>query len=174
MFNSMRIRHVTTFFNYKSLLMTYIRFLIANDALPSEQEDVLASVTVDELKINEANGVQYYKNLNTLFEAIKDSISVSECYDPTLYDLSAVILFLAWYGLDEEEIIDYRKEFVLDDGLIIRGSKSKFHLMFCSSLLGYVMRMGITSRREELSFTPTLILRTSFARSGMPRSPLLC
>lgn len=123
MFNSMRIRHVTTFFNYKSLLMTYIRFLIANDALPSEQEDVLASVTVDELKINEANGVQYYKNLNTLFEAIKDSISVSECYDPTLYDLSAVILFLAWYGLDEEEIIDYRKEFVLDDGLIIRGSK---------------------------------------------------
>ena len=66
---------------------------------------------------------EYYKNLNTLFEAIKDSISVSECYDPTLYDLSAVILFLAWYGLDEEEIIDYRKEFVLDDGLIIRGSK---------------------------------------------------
>ena len=41
MFNSMRIRHVTTFVNYKSLLMTYIRFLIANDALPSEQEDVL-------------------------------------------------------------------------------------------------------------------------------------
>ena len=97
MFNSMRIRHVTTFFNYKSLLMTYIRFLIANDALPSEQEDVLASVTVDELKINEANGVQYYKNLNTLS---RQSKTLSLFRSVTILPYTIFLrLFCFWPGM---------------------------------------------------------------------------
>lgn len=123
LFNSMRIRHTTTFFNYKSFLMAYIRYLIENGALPPEQENILSAVTVDDLKIDRSNGVQYYKNLSMLHKAIQDSISVSECYDPTLYDLAAVVLYLAWYGLSEEEIIDYQKEYVSDDGILIKGKK---------------------------------------------------
>lgn len=121
MFNSMRIRHTSIFFNYKSHVMSYVRYLIANGALPKEQEDILASVTVDDLKINESSGVQYYKNLNMLYQAIRESIKVSECYDKTLFDLSASILYLAWYGLSEEQIISFPKENVLDDGLVIDG-----------------------------------------------------
>lgn len=93
--------------------------------LPEEQESILASVTVDDLKINEAGGVQYYKNLGMLHQAIQDSIKVSECYDKTLYDLPAAILYLAWYGLTEEQIINFPKENVLDDGVIINGVKTE-------------------------------------------------
>ncbi len=123
MFNSMRIRHTSIFFNYKSHVMSYVRYLIANGVLPKEQEDILASVTVDDLKINESSGVQYYKNLNMLHQAIQESIKVSECYDETLFDLPASILYLAWYGLSEEQIINFPKENVLNDGLVINGEK---------------------------------------------------
>jgi hypothetical protein len=123
MFNSMRIRHTRLLFNYKSNVMIYVRYLIANGALPKEQEDILASVSVDDLKIDESSGVQYYKNIGTLHKAIQDSIRVSECYDSTLYDLPASILYLAWYGLDEEEVIHYERDDVLDNGIMVRGEK---------------------------------------------------
>ena len=45
MFNSMRVRHTSIFFNYKSHVMSYVRYLIANGVLPAEQESILASVT---------------------------------------------------------------------------------------------------------------------------------
>lgn len=125
MFNSMRVRHTSTFFNYKSHVMSYVRYLIANGVLPAEQESILASVTVDDLKINETSGVQYYKNLGMLHQAIQDSINVSECYDETLFDLPAVILYLAWFGLTEEQIINFPKEDVLDDGVMINGEKTE-------------------------------------------------
>lgn len=125
MFNSMRVRHTSTFFNYKSHVMSYVRYLIANGVLPAEQESILASVTVDDLKINETSGVQYYKNLGMLHQAIQDSIKVSECYDETLFDLPAVILYLAWFGLTEEQIINFPKEDVIDDGVMINGEKTE-------------------------------------------------
>lgn len=125
MFNSMRVRHTSIFFNYKSHVMSYVRYLIANGVLPAEQESILASVTVDDLKINETSGVQYYKNLGMLHQAIQDSIKVSECYDETLFDLPAVILYLAWFGLTEEQIINFPKEDVLDDGVMINGEKTE-------------------------------------------------
>ncbi|MGN1002071.1 MAG: hypothetical protein ACI4PC_04805 [Oscillospiraceae bacterium] len=125
MFNSMRIRHTGIFFNYKSNVMSYVRYLIADGALPEEQESILASVTADDLKINEGGGVQYYKNLGMLHQAIQDSIKASKCYDETLYDLPAAILYLAWYGLTEEQTIDFPKENVLDDGVIINGMKTE-------------------------------------------------
>lgn len=123
MFNSMRVRHTSIFFNYKSHVMSYVRYLIANGVLPAEQEAILASVNVGDLKINETSGVQYYKNLRMLHQAIQESIKVSECYDETLFDLPAVILYLAWFGLTEEQIINFPKEDVLDDGVMINGEK---------------------------------------------------
>ena len=125
MFNSMRVRHTSTFFNYKSHVMSYVRYLIANGVLPAEQESILASVTVDDLKINETSGVQYYKNLGMHHQSIQDSINVSDCYDETLFDLPAVILYLAWFGLTEEQIINFPKEDVLDDGVMINGEKTE-------------------------------------------------
>ena len=50
---------------------------------------------------------------------------MSECYDETLFDLPAVILYLAWFGLTEEQIINFPKEDVLDDGVMINGEKTE-------------------------------------------------
>ena len=127
LFNSMKIRHVNLFVtSYKSDLMSYVRYLIANEVLPEEQEAILSSITVNDLSIKSDEGsevVHYYKNVAMLREAIEDTIKTSESYDETLHDLPAVILYLAWYGLTEEQILNFPKSAVMEDGIIVNGVK---------------------------------------------------
>ncbi len=128
LFNSMRIRHVNLFVtSYKSDLMSYVRYLIANKVLPEEQEAILASVTVDDLSIiseESEDVIHYYKNVAMLRESIQDTIANgTNVVDKTLYDLPAVMLYLAWYGLTEEQILNFRKDAVLEDGIMVDGIK---------------------------------------------------
>lgn len=118
LFNSMSIRRTNSFFQFKSLLSRYIQYLITDGVLATEQFDVFDSLSIDDL-----SKVYYYKNINMLYEAIKDSIESAECYDSSSFDPSVVAIFLSWYGLTRDEIADYRKENVLDDGIIVKGEK---------------------------------------------------
>lgn len=118
LFNSMRIRRTYNLFHFKSLLMKYVQYLIDDGSLDSEQRNILDSISPDDLST-----VYYYKNINMLYEAVKDTIESSECYDTATFDPPAVAIFLAWYGLTKEEIADYLKADVHDDGIIIKGEK---------------------------------------------------
>lgn len=131
MFNSMRIRHAGTFPNHKAAVMHYIRYLIANGCLPANQEQILASVTTDDLSIKNSKHIHYFKNLAMLQEAINDSVRSSESYDDTLYDLPSAILYLAWYGFTENEIINFRKDAVLEDGIIKGNDKIEMPYEIC-------------------------------------------
>lgn len=124
LFSSMKVRRTITLPNCKLCVMAYVRYLVNNNALPPEQEDILASVEIDDVLLaDEGSGVQYYKDLNMLRNAIQDTIRSSESYDESRFYPWAVALYLAWYGLSEEEIINYPKEDVLDDGIMIHGQK---------------------------------------------------
>lgn len=128
LFNSMKIRHVNLFMtSYKTDLMSYVRYLITNSVLPKDQEAILASVTVDDLSIiseESEDVVHYYKNIAMLRGKIEDTIeNGSNDTDKTLYDLPAVMLYFAWYGLTEEQIINFRKDAVLEDGIMVDGTK---------------------------------------------------
>lgn len=126
LFNSLKIRHVNIFPSNKADLLAYVRYLIAAGELPKEQESILVSVTVDDLSIKSTESeevVHYYKNVAMLQEAIEDTIKTSESYDETLYDLPATILYLAWYGLTEEQIINFRKDAVLENGIMVDGAE---------------------------------------------------
>ncbi|OUO16175.1 hypothetical protein [Flavonifractor sp. An4] len=131
MFNSMRIRHTRTLPNHKAVVMFYIRYLIAHGVLPAEQEKILASVTVDDLSIKDGKHIYYHKNLATLQAAINDSVRSADSYDDTLYDLPSAILYLAWYGFTEDEIINFRKDAVLEDGVMKGDEKIEMPYEIC-------------------------------------------
>lgn len=128
--SSLQIRRAWTMTNRKSIVMYYVRYLIANGELPIEQERLLASVTLNDLEIKEDGFVYYFKNLAMLQEAINDTVSASDSYDSTLHDIPISMLYLAWYGLTEEEIINFPKSAVLDDGIMFNGKKIEmpFHV----------------------------------------------
>lgn len=124
LFNAMSIVRYNTFQNYRSFIKQYVRYLIDKGVLPAEQEEIVQSINVDDLdKKSESDRVTIYKDIASLSEAIKRTIDNSSAYDVTMYDLPAAILYLSWYGLRPEQISEYTKSNVLDDGLIVDGNK---------------------------------------------------
>lgn len=121
--NSMKIRKTIMYKNFKFAVLYYVRYLIVNGILPAEQEEILSSIQLDDFTVSTDGPVQYYKDLTMLRDAVQDTVKSSMSYDETLYDSAAVIIYLAWYGLTEQEIVDFPKENVLDDGIVIRGEK---------------------------------------------------
>lgn len=116
--NSIGIRRTFGLSNVKSYLYKYVKYLISEGILAPEQLDILKSIS-----INDIGSVHYYKNVQVLYEAVKDTIQISECYDSGVFDIPAVAIFLSWYGLTKEEIVNYRKENVHSDGIIVNGEK---------------------------------------------------
>lgn len=182
-FNSMKIRRTTsTFMVYKGCVMAYVHYLVANKALPPEQESILASVNSDDLIIcKDGSGVQYYKNLGMLRSAIQDSVRSSESYDETKYDVPVVSLYLAWYGLSEQEIVEYPKANVLDDGIIIHDKKLQipFDILqiftrlrdaegYYQQARGVILRKYVYSdyliRSKQYAQLPVVLLRSIVSR----------
>ena len=136
MFNSMGIRHASTFPQHKAVVRYYIRYLISNSILPADQERILASINHDDLRIQENGGklVAYFKDLEALKKAITNTVEAADSYDKTLYDLPAAILYLAWYGLTEDEIISLPKEAVVDSGIMVGAMKFEMADFVCELL----------------------------------------
>ena len=122
LFNSMNLRHVNSFYHHKTQLAKYVKYLVSIGIVDAEQSSILDSVSQDDLVVN-GEKVHYYKNINMLYEAVKDTIESSESYDPAMFIPTVVEIFLSWYGLTRDEIVDYLKEDVLDDGIMIKGEK---------------------------------------------------
>lgn len=126
LFNITLARSTSSFYNDKKCLMYYIRYLIAHGVLPEEQEDILASVSVEFLRIDKdmnEERVRYFKNLNHLRFAIDDTKKNCGREDDTYLDVASAILYLAWFGLTEEQIATFPKTGVLEDGIMLDGQK---------------------------------------------------
>lgn len=72
-----------------------------------------------EMDINPKN----FKDIQILHRAIREFIMESPAYDEAEFDCDAAALYLAWFGLTDEQIKAYRKADVLDDGIMINGTK---------------------------------------------------
>lgn len=123
LFNFALTRCTSTFPNDKKAIMFYVRYMVAHGALPKEQEDILCGITPDDLSIKGADRIRYFKNLNHLREAIEDTVKVADRVDETVFDVPSAILYLAWYGLTEEQVLTLPKTAVLEDGIMLDGKK---------------------------------------------------
>lgn len=124
LFNSMLARCSSTFFNEKKVVVYYIRYLIAHGALPQEQGDILASVMIEDLSITaDGTRIRYFKDLDHLRRAIEDTIFTASRIDDSAFDVPSAILYLAWYGLTEEQVLTLPKTAVLEDGIMLNGEK---------------------------------------------------
>ncbi len=126
LFNSILIRCSSSFANAKKAVMFYIRYLIKHGALPAEHESILAGIMTDDLSIKDganAERIRYFRNLNHLRDAIEDTIKTANRVDETMYDIPSAVLYLAWYGLTEEQVLTLPKTAVLEDGIILDDKK---------------------------------------------------
>lgn len=124
LFNFMLVKKSSTFFNDKKAVLYYIRYMIAHGELPREQEEILSSVMAEDLSISLGSArITYFKDLNHLKAAIEDTILAANRIDDSVFDVPSAVLYLAWFGLTEEQILTLPKTAVDDDGVILNGEK---------------------------------------------------
>lgn len=153
LFNFMLARCSSSFYNDKKVVMYYIRYLIAHDVLPTEQEDILASVVVEDLSIkDESDHIRYFKNLNHLREAIDDTVKAADRVDETMYDVPSAILYLAWYGLSEEQVLTLPKSAVLEDGIMLDDQKIEMPYFITDLLVRLRDAEGFSTKGRGIIF----------------------
>lgn len=124
LFNFVLTRCSSTFYSDKTAVVYYIRYLIAHGVLSVEHKSILDDITADDLSIKDnETRVRYFRNLNHLRDAIDDTIKAADRVDETMYDVPSAILYLAWYGLTEEQVLSFPKSAVLEDGIMLDGQK---------------------------------------------------
>lgn len=143
LFSFAKVTRPTMFNSFKAALLLYIDYLVSQETLSGEHAQTVDSISIEEIgaydvdaAISEANkkkdenkpktpqkAVAYHKDLESLHKAIQFAVSKSKGADPSIFDMRSVALYLTWYGVDRESILNYKKSDVLDDGIIINGEK---------------------------------------------------
>lgn len=96
--------------------------MISHQVLPEEHEQIIFSIKPEELSIKPEDGrIRYYKNLSMLREMIQSTIDAAARADDMVFDVPVSILYLAWFGLTEEEIINLPKDAVTYEGVTLNG-----------------------------------------------------
>lgn len=150
--------------NRKSDVMLYVRTMVEAGVMHPDQISILSSVhfkdstvigTVEQAEEHHTK-IKYFKNLAALRQAVEKTASMSSSYDMTLYNLPASILYLAWMGLSEEEIVQLKKtDFDWANGVIHLSDRNveipkeiqKFFHDFCISDGFYQKARGVIFRK---------------------------
>ena len=111
----------------KSALMTYVKAMVETGDLAEDQVSILSSVHFPDLNItgttvqakNSDVKLSYFKNFQALKSAIAETLNESDAKYKEKFDIPKAILFLAWFGLTEEEILTLRKEDVVAGGVMV-------------------------------------------------------
>lgn len=152
LFSFVLARCTSTFANDKKVVMYYVRYMIAHGVLPKEQESILSSVLAEDLSIRNEDRIRYFKNLNHLREKIEDTVKSADRVDETVYDVPSAILYLAWYGLTEEQVLTLPKTAVLEDGIILNGKEIKMPCFVAELLKRLKNAEGFYSKSRGTTF----------------------
>ncbi len=122
MFNSMMIRHSTTFTAIKTEVRVYLRYLIERGVLDSSHDDIVNSIQFEDMSVDHPHHVRYFKDLLDLQHYIQLSLEEDKSIEPKKkFEIHIAILYLAWYGFSWEEVINVKKTDVVDGGVMRSG-----------------------------------------------------
>ena len=122
LFSSILVQKTGTFLNDRKVVLYYVRYMISHQALPEDHEQIIFSIKPEELSVEPEDGrIRYYKNLSMLSEMIQSTIDAAARADDMVFDIPSSILYLAWFGLTEEEIVSLPKDAVTNEGVMLNG-----------------------------------------------------
>ncbi len=150
--NLMGFRKRADFFTCKTFLGRYVDYLVRHGVLPESQTKMLRRVSFEEIKLNKQVGVVYFKDLPMLRAKIEEAVRLSGSHDENLYDMHATILYLTWFGLSMDEIINLRKDDVLDDGILLNGKKMVLPYSVCNVLARCRDAVGYSQQAKGVIF----------------------
>lgn len=98
--------------NQKSYLNTYLDWLTQQGYPAAHAAEMLDPVTYDDLSLDHAFSKYYFRDFDSLKSHLFNRVeaALEQGYiDPHVFDTQIVALFLAWFGLNKEEVLALEK-----------------------------------------------------------------
>lgn len=111
-----------TFKKKIQLFKFYLQYLEKMGCIPERGAEFACKHAVDAFNATESVSITYHPTLKELYEDIETSILLCGDYDEHARDREAVFLYLAWFGLTEQEILNFKKSDVLESKIVIHGT----------------------------------------------------
>lgn len=122
LFNYMGLRQALDFANIKVALTYYISYLYDHGKIQERSLNELREILFDSLTLSDnKETIVYYKNLESLREAINKTVADSGRVDDSVHDVAVAALYMAWFGLPIEDVVSIKKSDVSSNGLIFNG-----------------------------------------------------
>lgn len=115
----MNVTNVSVMRIYKSRIKGYIDYLCEQGVLT--EQNVLDLIAINYGSINSARvlDLRYYPTLSALQEDIDDCIDHAQRIDENVFAMQISALYLAWYGVRLEELLQIRKSDVHEDSITV-------------------------------------------------------
>lgn len=105
--------------NQKSYLNAYLDWLEQRGYPAAHAAEMLDPVTYDDLSLDHAFAKYYFRDFDSLKSHLSDRIeaALEQGYiDPHVFDTQVVALYLAWFGLNKEEVLSLEKSALPESG----------------------------------------------------------
>lgn len=153
LFSSLLVQKTSTFSNDRKVVMHYVRYMISHQVLAEEHERIIRSINPNELIIKPGDGrIRYYKDLSMLKEMIQNTVDAAAREDDTVFGAPIAFLYLAWFGLTEEQIVNLPKSAVTDEGVILDGQLIEMPSFVTEDLTIFRDADGYFKRSKGLPF----------------------
>lgn len=154
LFSSMNIRSASYFNKLRSAVKAYASYLVDKKMLSSDHLHTIAQIRFTEIGLQTVvtSKSMYFRSLAELDHAILDTLSKSESYDDTRYDMAVCALYLAWFGFDRHEITELLKTDVSETGVACRGRLIPMPDSVCAVIQRYCASEGYFQRAKGIIF----------------------
>lgn len=128
----------------------YLKYLENRCLLQEGSEYLVYKYSVEDPNGLSSISVVYHPTIKELYEDVEASILLCSDYDGSARERESVFLYLAWFGLTKEEILEFKKTDVLDTKLVIRGNAVDVpaYVMNVFRSLKYSLGFSVLRRHE--------------------------
>ena len=154
LFESMNLRSAS-YFNYRrSAVNAYATYLIDKGLLSSDHASTILQIKFSDLSIENSSvsKKKMFYSLDELQSAIQTTLSESDSYDPTRFDMAICALYLSWFGFDRDEIISLLKTDVCSTGVYRKDQLLPMPAFICTVLLRYAQAEGYEQQAKGIIY----------------------
>lgn len=117
LFAALNVRNISGFLSTKSLIRKYVEKLIEDGHLPPSSLDDIVHIGYDDLDPARIFELKFFKDFESLQEAIETTLVVAEKVDDRIYSTQIAAIYMAWCGLKLEDALKLKKEAVKENSI---------------------------------------------------------
>lgn len=108
--SKLKSNSVVSFNVYKSIVMRYMNWLVANNLIDPQQLEPISQLRFEDVALDDEYSRKFFKDFDMLREAVEDTILIAERADDAQFDTVVAAIYLSWFGVKSEDTCGIEKK----------------------------------------------------------------